>query len=116
MPCVREIHAEEAARAGEVERVKARGWREVDVRGSRAREIVSLVAVHGGYRRGRLAADVDLSVGVLHLYLFALREAGLLDTRRPKRTGMKRSMDKKRRFAEIVVPTAAARESVAWAG
>jgi hypothetical protein len=65
------------------ERLKAarrRGWRFIDVDGSRSREILETLAVAGAQTLPRLGTMVDLDAKALGAYLTALEHAGRVRT------------------------------------
>ena len=67
----------------EAEKLKAarrRGWRSVDVGGSRSREILENLAITGAQTMPKLGVIVDLDAKTLGAYLTALERAGLVKT------------------------------------
>lgn len=72
------VAAQMKDREGEVVRVKKRGWRAVNVHGSRAQEIVEHLAVVGVQTPKVLANMFELSAAVLDSYITALEKKGLV--------------------------------------
>jgi hypothetical protein len=77
----RMIAAEIEAREAEERRAaRRRGWKLIDVNGTRAQEIAAYVDSVGGQTPKKLAAIFELDLCVLEAYLKALEQAGFLKT------------------------------------
>ncbi len=63
-------------REKEIKNVEKEGQREVDINGSVAQEILSLVNVNGGRTIARLARDLNRAIDVMTHYAKALSYAG----------------------------------------
>jgi hypothetical protein len=51
------------------------GWKRIDVNGSRAREIMEYLAIHGAQSPKRLALKVEIAPAALDAYITALEKA-----------------------------------------
>ena len=81
LPYVRELQEQLAQRdAEEVAATAKKGWKAVDIVGSRAREIVDQLSVKGAQTPKRLAITVEMRPSSLEAYLAALERAGLVKT------------------------------------
>ena len=80
LPYVKELQAELAHRDAEEMAAASsrRGWKAVELEGSRAREIVDQLAVKGAQTPKRLAITVEIRPNSLENYLSALERAGLV--------------------------------------
>ena len=66
----REVEERRAARRN--------GWKHIDVNGSRAREIVNYLVVHGAQSPKRLAINIEIAPAALEAYLVAMERAKLV--------------------------------------
>lgn len=68
-----------ASRAEEEGRALRRsGWKNIDTKGSRAREIVDYLTIHGAQSPKRLALNLEISSELLDAYIMAMEKAGLV--------------------------------------
>lgn len=81
LPYVRDLRGTLHGRESEeLEATRAKGWRAVDIGGSRAREILDQLAVKGAQSPRRLAITVEVRPAALESYVQALEAAGLVET------------------------------------
>lgn len=81
LPYVQDLQAELQMReAEELAAAGRKGWRAVEIDGSRAREIIDQLAVRGAQTPKRLAITVEIKPSSLENYLAALERAGLVHT------------------------------------
>lgn len=72
----RRVFAVMKARDDEAAAVEARGYKAVDLNGSRARELVSYIDVVGIASVSKIAAELDVKVSVAEHYITALERVG----------------------------------------
>lgn len=99
LPYPRAVRRSLEARQAEVARVREGGARAVELRGSRAREILALIDVHGAFTRHGLERAVELPSCAMESYLAAMEAAGLVRVERVAKT----NKTKAPRF--VVLPT-----------
>ena len=75
-PYAVKVLAEIQARSAEQQRVKARGWRAVDLTGSTARDLLLELRLRGKRTSPRLARDMVLPVSVVKAYVTAFARKG----------------------------------------
>jgi hypothetical protein len=71
----------------EIEEVRVRGSRVVDVEGLTSQEILSWLRAHGARTVPRLAREIQVDVNILGFYVTALAESGLVQLVKTERRG-----------------------------
>jgi len=75
-PYVAKLMARLERRDVEQERVRKRGGRAVDVEGPTSQEILDYLRLHGQRTFPRIALDLNISIALTEIYLYALRRKG----------------------------------------